>query len=92
MPSSIPQHEIEERIRQEFQAAFDELERACDKEKAGAAAHLNRAMRRLYDFVGHGEVPQDLQRKRSVERDRALDTQAAGFQSHRAAFATATGR
>ena len=48
-----------------MQAACDELERACDKEKASAAARLNPAMRRLYDFVGHGKIPQDLQWKGS---------------------------
>ena len=65
MPPAIPQHEIEERIRQDFQAAFDELEQACDEEKASAAARLNRAIRRLYDFVGYGKVPQDLRFKMS---------------------------
>lgn len=55
-----PHHEVEERIRKEFRAAFDELERAPEKEKAEAAARLNRAVRRLYDFVGSSKMPQDL--------------------------------
>ena len=67
MPPAIPQHEIEERFRQDFQTAFDELERACDKEKASAAARLNRATRRLYDLVGRGEPRHDLPSKRSAE-------------------------
>jgi len=55
-----PPHEIEEHLRREFEAAFHELERAPDREKSGATARLNRAMRRLYDFVGHGKVPKNL--------------------------------
>jgi hypothetical protein len=65
MPSVIPNHEIEDNIRKEFRAAFDELEHAQEKEKADAGARLNRAVRRLYDFVGSGKVPQDLPLRRS---------------------------
>lgn len=60
------QHEIEERIRTEFRAAINDMERASGKDKADATARLNRAMRRLYDFVGYGKVPVDLQPARSV--------------------------
>jgi hypothetical protein len=52
MPARFTQHEIEKQIREEFQAAFDELERASQEEKADATDRLNRATRRLYDFVG----------------------------------------
>jgi len=55
-----PESEIEEHIRKDFQAAFDEHERAPGNQKADAAVRLNRAMRRLYDFVGYGKVPPDL--------------------------------
>ena len=60
MPSYSPETEIEERVRKEFRVALDEAERASGNEKADAAARLRRAMRRLYDFVGCGTVPQDL--------------------------------
>ena len=59
MPSRFTQHEIEKQIREEFQAAFDELERASQKERADAADRLNRATRRLYDFVENRKLPQD---------------------------------
>jgi hypothetical protein len=58
----IPQTAIEEQIHKEFQDAFDELERAS--EKVDAAARLNRVVRRLFDFVGYGKMPTDLQFKR----------------------------
>ena len=53
MPSRFTQHETEKQIREEFRAAFDELERASQEEKADATDRLNRATRRLYDFVGN---------------------------------------
>lgn len=61
-----PEVEIEEHIRKEFQAAVDELERAASNQKVHAAARLKRAMRRLYDFVGYGKIPQDLQFRRAA--------------------------
>jgi hypothetical protein len=67
MPFRYPQYEIEERLRKEFQAAFNELERASDKDEAAALARLNRATRRLDDFVGYGKVPQELRPQRSVK-------------------------
>ena len=60
MPSRSPQRAIEEQIHKEFQDAFDELERVSGKEKTDATARLNRAVRRLFDFVGYGKVPRDL--------------------------------
>jgi len=63
MPSRFTQHEIEKQIREEFQAAFDELERASQEEKADATDRLNRATRRLYDVVGNSKLPQDSQFK-----------------------------
>jgi hypothetical protein len=59
MPPVIPQNEIEEQIREEFRTAFDEWERAPENEKEAAGERLDRAIRRLYDFVGCGKVPQD---------------------------------
>jgi hypothetical protein len=59
--------EIEEHIRTEFRHAFDELQCARDFQKADAAELLNRATRRLYDFVGHGKIPPDLQRLTNSE-------------------------
>lgn len=59
IPPVISQNEIEEQIRKDFGIAFDEWKRAPEKEKADAAARLDRAIRRLYDFVGYGKVPQD---------------------------------
>ena len=61
MPFRFPQRKIEEQIHKQFRAAFDELERASGKEKEAAAIRLNRAVRRLFDFVGYGIVPRDLQ-------------------------------
>jgi hypothetical protein len=58
MPSRFTPHEIEKQIREEFQAAFDELERASQEEKADAADRLRQATRRLYDFVGSRKLPQ----------------------------------
>jgi hypothetical protein len=52
---------IKEQVHNEFRAAFDELERASGKEKEAAAARLNRAVRRSYNFVGYGKVPEELQ-------------------------------
>jgi hypothetical protein len=45
VPFRFPQRAIEEQV-QEFQAAFDELERASGQEKVDATAPLNRAVRR----------------------------------------------
>jgi hypothetical protein len=59
MSSHFTQREIERQIREEFQAAFDELERASQEKKADAADRLNRATRRLYDFVGKRKLPKD---------------------------------
>ena len=56
MAVDFPEHELEERVRKEFRAAIDEMERASGKEKAEATARLNRATRRLYDLVAHGKV------------------------------------
>jgi hypothetical protein len=64
MPFSFCQRAIEERIDKEFQAAFDELQRASGQEKVDATARLNRAVRALFDFVGYGKVPTDSQLKR----------------------------
>ena len=61
-----PEAEIEENIRREFQAAVDELERAANSQKVHAAARVKRATRRLYDFVGYGKLPQDLQFRRAA--------------------------
>ena len=60
-----PEAEIEEHISKDFQAAFNEHELASGNQKAEAAARLNRALRRLYDFVGHGKMPADLEFRRS---------------------------
>jgi hypothetical protein len=67
MPSDFTLHEMEEQIRNEFQFALDELEVASGEENAEATDRLNRATRRLYDFVGSGKVPQDLPLKRFRE-------------------------
>jgi hypothetical protein len=60
----IPQSAIEEQIHKDFQDAFDELERASGQEKVDATARLNRVVRRLFDLVGYGKVPQDCRFKR----------------------------
>jgi hypothetical protein len=59
MPSHFAQRQIERQIREDFQAAFDELERASQEQKADATDRLNRATRRLYDFVGNRKLRQD---------------------------------
>jgi hypothetical protein len=59
MPSRFTQHETEKQIREEFRAAFDELERASQEEKADAADRLKRATRKLYDFVKIRKPSQD---------------------------------
>jgi hypothetical protein len=66
MLSYSPEAEIEEHIRKEFQSAVDELERAASNQKVHAEARLKRVMRRLYDFVGYGRIPQDLQFRRTA--------------------------
>ena len=60
----IPQRLIEEQIHKEFQDAFDGLERASGQEQVDATARLNRAVRRLFDFVGYGKMWTDLHFKR----------------------------
>jgi hypothetical protein len=64
MSFDSPQRAIEEQIHKEFQDAFDEFERASGHAKVAATARLNRAVRRLFDFVGYGRVPTDSQLKR----------------------------
>jgi hypothetical protein len=61
MPLRFPQREIEEQIHKEFRDAFDELERASGQQRIDAVARLNRAVRKLFDFVGYGKMPMDLQ-------------------------------
>jgi hypothetical protein len=68
MPFRFPRREIEEQIHKEFQDAFDELERASRHHRIDAVARLNRAVRRLFDFVGYGKMPMDLQFKRPDSR------------------------
>ena len=53
----MPSYEMGELVHDEFLIALDEFERAPATEKAGAAVRLNLAVRRLYDFVGHGKLP-----------------------------------
>jgi hypothetical protein len=65
MPSVFTQLEIEKQIREEFQAAFEELERASGEKRAEASERLNRATRRLYDFVGNRKLRDDSQFRRS---------------------------
>ena len=60
MPFGLPSRAIEEQIHKEFQAAFDEFERASGQAKVTATARLNRAVRRLFDFVGYGKVSDGL--------------------------------
>ena len=60
MKSIFPPNVIKEQMDEEFRTAFDEVERTSGKEKQAATTRLNRAVRRLYDFVGYGKVPQDL--------------------------------
>lgn len=62
--SFSPEYDIEDLIRREFRSASDELERASGDYKADAAARLNHAIRKLYDFVGYGRVSTDLQFRR----------------------------
>jgi len=66
MISLTHEDELEDRIRREFRAAYDELEKASTEQKADATARLKRAMRRLYDIVGYGRVPADLQGRRTA--------------------------
>jgi len=51
--------ELEDRIRGEFLAAFAGLKQAPAKDEANAQSRLNRAVRRLYDFVCYGKVPSE---------------------------------
>jgi len=48
---------IEERIRNEFAIALAELEQSPPEDKPLAEMRLNRAVRRLVDFVAYGKVP-----------------------------------
>ena len=57
---------IEDRVRREFAAAWDALERAPAEEKPKAISRLNRAVRRLYDLVGHGKLPPEWRFNRSA--------------------------
>lgn len=59
-PTGFVQSEVEQRIRNEFACAFTALENATSTQRADAAARLNRAVRRLYDFVGYGKLADDL--------------------------------
>ncbi|HEY1241321.1 MAG TPA: hypothetical protein VGF16_12235 [Bryobacteraceae bacterium] len=52
---------IEERLRYELDEAFTAVERADEEQEARARTRLNRAVRRLYDFIGYGKIPQDWQ-------------------------------
>ena len=45
----------EERLRAEFAIAWAERERASPAEQAEAESHLNRAVRRLVDFIAYGK-------------------------------------
>ena len=62
---------IEDRVRDEFANAFEALERASTEEKPQATSRLNRAVRRLYDFVGYGKIPR-------AGRARTVDPDVAG--------------
>ena len=46
---------IEDRIRNEFAIAFEMLEQAPTEQKQKAESRLNRAVRRLIDFVAYGK-------------------------------------
>ena len=48
---------VEERIRNEFAIALAQLEHAAPEDKLQAQSRLNRAVRRLLDFVAHGKLP-----------------------------------
>jgi hypothetical protein len=64
----LPEQEIGEYIREDFQAAFDEWEQAHGKEKEAAAARLSRATRTLYDYVAYERVPPDFQFRHPTKR------------------------
>ena len=46
---------LEDRIRNEFNVAFSEWEQAPPEYKVQAESRLNRAVRRLVDFVAYGK-------------------------------------
>ena len=48
---------VEDRIRQEFAIALEEVEEAPPEYKQLAESRLNRAVRRLVDFVAYGKWP-----------------------------------
>jgi hypothetical protein len=54
--------DIEDRIRAEFSRALADLENASIENKPQATSRLNRAVRRLFDFVGYGKTPTDWRR------------------------------
>lgn len=47
---------VEERIRQEFATALEKWEKAPAKDKPQAESRLNKAVRRLVDFVAYGKA------------------------------------
>ena len=59
MESAEKNKTVEDLIRVEFQAAFAAVDSATGEDKPLAMARLNRAVRRLYDLVGHGKLPSD---------------------------------
>ena len=46
---------VEDRIRNEFTIAFEMVEQAASEQKPEAESRLNRAVRRLIDFVAYGK-------------------------------------
>ena len=48
---TVDRADIEDRIRRELAEAFDTLDHASTDEKPQASSRLNRAVRRLFDFV-----------------------------------------
>ena len=65
MPGTSDRTAIEHRIREEFAIAIAEREHASPDDKPHAEDCLNRAVRRLIDFIGHGKVPADLRQTSS---------------------------
>lgn len=59
MGPAIEKTAVEERVRSEFEAALCNLENASEEEKPVAESRLNRAVRALYDLVGHGKMPRN---------------------------------
>ena len=48
--------ELEDRIRQEFAIAVEQLEQATPEDKPQAESRLNKAVRRLVDLIAHGKT------------------------------------